>query len=513
MRTITRITIRPFLAFVAGLAVVAGPMAARAEISGTGTFNITDFETSAGPDFGDFVGNIVFDAGLPLSPLASIAISGTVTNVMAAPAPPRANFTVGADTANFDFAAAGSGKCNSALCVGGTATFSGIFTSVNDVGGLLTPGTHVFEGTGQLGFDGEIAGGDFCVNTFPAQATAAGNDVEVSSTNTQYCDSTDASSTKSFSASATFANVTDAGDTTFLTLADLAATFPDGVTGRACLDAVDVRSTADFTGLVTVCMSYPDANDDGLIDCTAPPVSETLLTLLHGSDLSTPWVFASNIVVNTVDNEVCGQVTSLSPFQLGIGQPTTTTTTLGSTTTIETTTTVTSTSVTTTTVPPALLSGAKLLLKDKEGKPQKRGVTVISKDGGITLGDGNGSADDPVQNGGSLRIVSETGGFDTTYALPSSRWKYIGKSGAEKGYKTTGGSPIKQVMVKPGKLIKIVGKGSALEHELTSDPNPVQVILTLGGQSYCMSFGGSPSFTEGKKYLATNAGAPATCGD
>src|SRR5262249_15258440 len=158
-----------------------------------------------------------------------------------------------------------------------------------------------------------------------------------------------AASTKTFSASAMFANVTNSGNTTFLTLADLAATLPDGVTGSPCLDAIDITTTATYTGMITVCVHYPDdAPSDGLVDCTVPPVNETFLTLLHGSNLTTPWVNAQNITVDTVANMVCGQVSSLSPFTLAIGPAVTTTTTTVVTTT--------STSTTSTTAP-ALVSG------------------------------------------------------------------------------------------------------------------------------------------------------------
>jgi hypothetical protein len=496
---------------IAAMIATGTPARVSAEVSGTGTFNITDFETTPGPNFGDYMGNLTFDPSLPLSPVATMNISGTVTNLVANPAPPRADFSVDATSTGataLSFMGSGSGKCTSGVCVGGTATFSGIVDSLTDPTMLLPAGaTSVFEGTGQLGFNGEIAGGDFCINTFAPVATGTGANVMVGSTDTEYCDSTDGTATKTFSASATFSSVTGAGNTTFLTLADLAATFPNGVTGRPCLDAVDVSSTATYSGAITVCLSYPDESpDDGLVDCTVPPISETLLTLLHGSDLSTPWVNAQSIVVDTVANTVCGQVSSLSPFVLGVGPPPTTTTT-----TVAVTTTTSSTSTTTTSLP-LLVSGKKLLLKDKEGKPNKRMVMLLSKDSGIALGGGNGSADDPVQNGGALRIVSDAASFDTTYPLPSTRWKYVGKQGQGKGYKTTGGSPIKQIMVKPGKLIQILGKGSGLGHSLGTDPDPVRVILSLGGQQYCMSFGGAPKFTAGKKYLAKNAGAPASCG-
>jgi hypothetical protein len=197
----------------------------------------------------------------------------------------------------------------------------------------------------------------------------------------------------------------------------------------------------------------------------------------------------------------------------------TSTTTIGSstsTTVIGTTVTSTSSSTTTTTTPPPsscqLLTGKKLLLKAKAGSA-KRGINLLSDDSTITLGDGNGSADDPVIEGGSLRVVSTAGdGFDDTYPLDASRWSYKKKEGDNAGYKFRPTSPIKSVLVQPGKRIKIVANGTGLGHTLGADPQPVDVVLTLGGQCYCMRFGGAVTFKADKKWLAKDASAPTVCG-
>lgn len=179
-------------------------------------------------------------------------------------------------------------------------------------------------------------------------------------------------------------------------------------------------------------------------------------------------------------------------------------------TTTTTTTSTTTTSSTTTTTLPELLAGRKLLLKDKAGKPQKRFVDFVLT--APTLSAGNASGDDPVQHGGTLRVVSTVAGFDTTYSLPASGWKYVGKPGAGKGYRFTGGQTIKSVIVKPGKLARAIGAGGGLGHTLETNPDPVAVVLALGAQSYCGRFGGTPQFTDGAKYVATNAPAPNRCG-
>lgn len=67
-------------------------------------------------------------------------------------------------------------------------------------------------------------------------------------------------------------------------------------------------------------------------------------------------------------------------------------------------------------------------------------------------------------------------------------------------------SVIKSATLKAGKLAKVTGKGAALEHQLTTDPKPVAVVLRVGGERACLAFGGTTKFVAGT-FSAKNAPA------
>ena len=168
----------------------------------------------------------------------------------------------------------------------------------------------------------------------------------------------------------------------------------------------------------------------------------------------------------------------------------------------------TSSTVTTTSFPAGAdhpVAGTKLLLKASSTKPAKKAIGLIAKDAAIAAGD-------PTQLGGTLRVSTAAGdAFDDSYSLAPSGWKPIGRPGAVKGYRFTDpAGPITSVIVKRGKVAKAMGKGARLGHTLAADPDPVTVVLTVGAQRDCMSFGGG-KFIAGKKYLATHDPPPAAC--
>jgi glucose/arabinose dehydrogenase len=157
------------------------------------------------------------------------------------------------------------------------------------------------------------------------------------------------------------------------------------------------------------------------------------------------------------------------------------------------------------------IAGTRLDLRDDPAKPSRRHLSLTALDA-IGLGGGNNSADDPVQNGGSVRVSSAT--FDTTYPLTTG-WTYIGPVGKDFGYNYRDSKrvhgPFTRVQVRAGKFVKATGAGALLGFSLATNPDPVSVVVTIGGREYCASFGGSVSFTAGKHFLAKAAAAPGAC--
>ncbi|HEX6132073.1 MAG TPA: hypothetical protein VF044_10095 [Actinomycetota bacterium] len=187
------------------------------------------------------------------------------------------------------------------------------------------------------------------------------------------------------------------------------------------------------------------------------------------------------------------------------------------TTTIATTTTTLGGSTTTTTLPPGTigqpLAGTKLLLKTKPGKPEKSKLVLVAKDPSLSIGGGPGSAEDPVVQGGSVSIASGSpgGAFTATHTL-GGQWKVLGKPEAGKGYKwKSRTSPVRLVLIKTGKLLKVKAAGADVGFDLDDDPDPVMIEVCTGARRYCLELGGDTTFKDGRKWVAKKAPAPGAC--
>ena len=128
----------------------------------------------------------------------------------------------------------------------------------------------------------------------------------------------------------------------------------------------------------------------------------------------------------------------------------------------------------------------------------------------------SGSANDPVLHGATLRIFTDVGDhFDVTYQLPHDNWHYVRDVNANAGYRYMDlgqvQGPISLVLLRPVLGTKVKGSGDSLGLSTMTDPNPVQVVLTLGSTVVCGSFGGLANFHPNVSYHATRAPAPASC--
>ncbi len=114
----------------------------------------------------------------------------------------------------------------------------------------------------------------------------------------------------------TFEHVTSPGTVEVVPLTEAAGTVPETfeVLGNGNVSIFyDVRTTATFAGTITSCFPYPDANGDGIVDGTNPPLDETQLRVLHEEN----GVFVDRTAsLDTTAKIICGATTSLSQLAI-----------------------------------------------------------------------------------------------------------------------------------------------------------------------------------------------------
>jgi hypothetical protein len=137
---------------------------------------------------------------------------------------------------------------------------------------------------------------------------------------------------------------------------------------------------------------------------------------------------------------------------------------------------------------------------------------MLSTDAALALGAGPGSLEDPTIHGGSLRLTaSAAGGFDVVYPLPADGWRPVKLKNPGKGWRFHG-DPIRRLVLRTGRQLKVLGKGGTLGHTLADDPGEVDVLLEIGERRYCLTFGGPDRVYEaGRKLVVRDVGAPSAC--
>lgn len=146
------------------------------------------------------------------------------------------------------------------------------------------------------------------------------------------------------------------------------------------------------------------------------------------------------------------------------------------------------------------VAGKKIKLKIPPSDPVRNGVRFLATEGQLTFANLPDPefepASDPVIVGGSVRIFTAVGdAFDHTYPLPAVHWNYspafspLDYSGYQYKDASNTAGQIGSVKIIAEKVVKMKGKDN-MPFTLGANPNPVQVVLTLGRRRYCFSMGG-----------------------
>jgi hypothetical protein len=157
------------------------------------------------------------------------------------------------------------------------------------------------------------------------------------------------------------------------------------------------------------------------------------------------------------------------------------------------------------------LDGTKLGIHERAGRTPKSDLTC--RDASVAL-PAPGSAGDPSLGGATIEITIDAGGSATFVAPPGTGWKVTAAPLAylyKNALAPAGGSSVKRLLLRDGKLVKVSARGSAVG--ATSPAGGASVRLTLAnGDVLCARF---PSTSIVKDQpgtlIAKNAPAPAFC--
>jgi Tol biopolymer transport system component len=156
---------------------------------------------------------------------------------------------------------------------------------------------------------------------------------------------------------------------------------------------------------------------------------------------------------------------------------------------------------------------AKLTFKDT-GTADQRKIVLVAKDRAIQVPRG-GSAGDPTAAGATLTIENP-GSMETWSTTLSGGWTGLGNPPGAKGYKYSGSGACTKALLKPGKLLKLLCKGSGIGFTLDNAPQGTLAFkLSIDGtgplplQSYCLQFDGTAAGSTDVQGLFKAKGAPA----
>lgn len=296
---------------------ISGPSpAAVSAIAGTGTLTVTLTPST-------LTGTLYFDPGpfsvfgTPVDVAAAVGYAPMDVSAVTTPLPGGFGLSFNAtNTYTPSFSLSGTGT----VVLTGQVLFGFPTASVTVLlgtssGGVLPTSpfytlTADLSSTGWLSFQGPFRLGA----TLPAN-TPAGTDVTVYVTST-----VGPFTTLQTPVTVTFAAVTTSG----VTLVTGTSRRPGTVPANVGLDLgagvgtfyFDVSTTATYIPPITICVGYPDLNDDGRVDGVL--VDETKLVLLHDELGAGNFQQPVNQYVDAALNRVCAEVDGLSPFLLGV---------------------------------------------------------------------------------------------------------------------------------------------------------------------------------------------------
>jgi hypothetical protein len=180
------------------------------------------------------------------------------------------------------------------------------------VGGTVLPNGPFYSFIASAGYGGPGWTGPFVITASASANTPTGSDVIIPVTaNVNLCPG---STGLQIPVSVEFDSVGGAGTTLVTGTCQTPGSIPPNIR----LDVggfhvfFDVSTTAVYTPPITICTGYPDANDDGNVDGTG--IDELTLVVLHDAGGGGNFQPVPGQTIDPVNNRICCDVTSLSPF-------------------------------------------------------------------------------------------------------------------------------------------------------------------------------------------------------